>query len=78
MEIDEANDRFGFAIKSDHYTTVGGFVFGALGRLPKLGDRVPLKDATLEVIAMEERRVGTLRIWPGAPTAKERGRSEQA
>jgi CBS domain containing-hemolysin-like protein len=78
MEIDEANERFGFAIKSAHYTTVGGFVFGALGRLPRLGDRVQLKDATLEVIAMEERRIGTLRIWPEAPGAKERGRSERA
>ena len=71
MEIDEANERFGLSIESDHYTTVGGHVFGELGRLPRVGDRVQLKNATLEVIGMEERRVGTLRVWPGTMPAKE-------
>lgn len=64
MEIDEANERFGLGIPSDSYTTVGGYVFGTLGRLPRVGDRVPLDKATLEVAEMEERRVGTLRILP--------------
>lgn len=67
MEIDEANERFHFDIHSDHYTTVGGYVFGALGRLPRVGDRVPLKAATLEVVEMDDRRVGALRILPTAP-----------
>jgi CBS domain containing-hemolysin-like protein len=67
MEIDEANERFDFGIDSDHYTTVGGYVFGALGRLPRIGDRVPVKNAVLEVMEMDERRVGDLRIRPGAP-----------
>ncbi len=71
MEIDEANERFGLSIESDHYTTVGGHVFGELGRLPRVGDKVQLKDATLEVIEMEERRVGTLRVWRGTMQAKE-------
>jgi CBS domain containing-hemolysin-like protein len=62
MEIDEANERFGFRIDSDHYTTVGGYVFGVLGRLPKVGDRVSVTDSVLEVIEMDERRVGLLRI----------------
>ena len=64
MEIDEANERFGFRIDSNHYTTVGGYVFGVLGQLPKVGDRVSVKSGTLEVIEMDERRVGVLRIRP--------------
>ncbi len=64
MEIDEANERFSFEIDSDHYTTVGGYVFGALGRLPRIGDRVSVKNTTLEVIEMDDRRVGVLRIRP--------------
>lgn len=62
MEIDEANERFGFSIVSADYTTVGGHVFGVLGRLPRVGDQVPAGTATLEVITMEDRRVGTLRV----------------
>ena len=69
MEIDEANERFGFEINSDHYTTVGGYVFGALGRLPRVDDRVSVKNGTLEVIEMDDRRVGVLRIRPGVDEA---------
>ena len=64
MEIDEANERFGFRIDSDHYTTVGGYVFGVLERLPKVGDRVSVTNSVLEVIEMDGRRVGVLRIRP--------------
>lgn len=64
MEIDEANERFGFTISSKDYTTVGGYVFGVLGRLPRVGDRVSVGPATLEVVAMEDRRVGSLRVHP--------------
>jgi len=71
MEIDEANERFGFEIDSDHYTTVGGYVFGALGRLPRVGDRISVKNSTLEVIEMDERRVGMLRIRPAVDEAKD-------
>ncbi len=71
MEIDEANERFGFEIDSDHYTTVGGYVFGALGHLPRVGDRISVKNSTLEVIEMDERRVGMLRIRPAVDEAKD-------
>ena len=71
MEIDEANERFGFEIDSDHYTTVGGYVFGALGHLPRVGDRISVKNGTLEVIEMDERRVGMLRIRPAVDEAKD-------
>ncbi len=62
MEIDEANERFGFSIESEDYVTVGGYVFGVLGRLPRVGDQVSVGTVILEVVGMEDRRVGSLRI----------------
>ena len=44
------------------YTTIGGVVFGTLGRLPKPGDRVELSGASFEVVEMEGRRVGRVRV----------------
>src|SRR2546422_7632645 len=40
------------------YTTIGGLLFGRLGRLPKVGDRVNLQGATFEILEMDGRRVG--------------------
>ena len=62
MEIDEANERFGFSVASKDYTTVGGYVFGVLGRLPRVGDQVSVGTTTLEVVTMDDRRVGSLRV----------------
>ena len=57
-------------VRSDHrlgipegdWTTLGGFVFGSLGRLPKVGDRVSYPGGELEVVAMDGRRVAALRV----------------
>ncbi len=57
-------------VRSDHklpipdgdWTTLGGYTFGALGRLPRVGDRVGYPGGELEVVAMDGRRVAALRI----------------
>ena len=38
--VDEFNERFGTHLDDEDYVTVGGVVFGALGRAPVAGDRV--------------------------------------
>jgi CBS domain containing-hemolysin-like protein len=62
VEIREANHALGLALDDSEYTTVGGLVFGALGRLPRPGDRVALGGATFEILEMEGRRVGKVRL----------------
>lgn len=67
MDIAQANERYKLGLSDEQYQTVGGFVFGNLGRLPHPGDRVPLKTATLEVVEMEGRRVKRLKLVPTPP-----------
>jgi len=62
MPITEFNSRFDVKIDDTDYTTIGGYVFGELGRLPRPGDRVSAGALLLEVAAMDGRRVDTLRI----------------
>jgi len=52
------------------YNTIGGYVFGQIGRLPRPGDRVPIGTRTLEVVDMEGRRVRTLRLHAPKPEAE--------
>ncbi len=56
--ISDVNQRLGLTLAEDDYTTLGGYLFGSLGRLPKVGDRVEVEGGTFEVTAMEGRRVG--------------------
>ena len=72
LELAEANQRFALDIRDEDYQTLGGWVFGKLGRLPKKGDSVPVKGGTLEVVEMKGRRVGRLRLVTG-PTPPRNG-----
>jgi CBS domain containing-hemolysin-like protein len=52
---------------SDAYNSVGGFVFGELGRLPKRGDMVRSNDYSLRVESVRENRIEAVRIRDHKP-----------
>jgi CBS domain containing-hemolysin-like protein len=58
LTLDEVNARCGLSLASADYTTLGGYLFGKLGRLPKAGDRVAVDGGAFEITAMDGRRVG--------------------
>jgi CBS domain containing-hemolysin-like protein len=62
LTLDEVNARSGLAISSDDYTTLGGYLFGKLGRLPKVGDLIPVDGGHFEIVTMDGRRVGDVRF----------------
>ena len=55
--IDDFNERFGKHLPVDDYHTVGGFVFGELGRVPVVGDTVLFDGAQFEVSAADGPRI---------------------
>jgi CBS domain containing-hemolysin-like protein len=60
--ISDVNERHGLTVPDEDYTTIGGFVFGTLGRLPAVGDRVTVEGAVFTVREMEGRRIETLAL----------------
>ncbi len=62
MTISDFNTRFDAELDDTDYTTVGGFLFGQLGRLPKAGDRVSEATHIFEIMSMEGRRVDQVRV----------------
>ena len=61
-EIGDVNAQHGLHIPDDDYTTVGGYVFGLIGRLPQPGDRVSGGGATWTVRDMDGRRIALLEM----------------
>jgi CBS domain containing-hemolysin-like protein len=51
-------------VDSDAYTSVGGYVFGQLGRLPKRGDMITANGYRIRVESVRENRVDAVRIQP--------------
>ena len=60
--IGELNERFGLEVPDDEFMTIGGFIFGALGRVPMPGDRITASHAVFTVRAMQGRRIETLAV----------------
>ena len=60
--IGELNERFGLDVPEDDATTIGGYVFGVLGRLPQNGDRVIAGGAVFTVREMDGRKIDSLAV----------------
>jgi CBS domain containing-hemolysin-like protein len=57
-------DDYGLHLQadSDAYNSVGGYVFGVLGRLPKRGDTVQADGYSIRVESVRENRIEAVRI----------------
>ncbi|MDX6601137.1 MAG: magnesium and cobalt exporter, family [Solirubrobacterales bacterium] len=49
-------------VDTDAYNSIGGYVFGELGRLPKRGDSITVNGYTIRVEAVRENRIEAVRI----------------
>jgi putative hemolysin len=60
--IDDFNERFNVDLPVEDYHTVGGFVFGQLGRAPERGDDVSYDGMRFDVIDVEGSRINRLAV----------------
>src|SRR6218665_476802 len=63
LRPDELLERTGIRVpEDDDYETVAGFIMAHLGRLPMVGDDVPLAEGTLRVQRLDGRRIDCERV----------------
>jgi CBS domain containing-hemolysin-like protein len=62
VAIGEVNERFGLELPEEDFDTIGGFVFGELGRMPVAGDQVLVPGGRLVVDETLDRRVTRVRL----------------
>jgi CBS domain containing-hemolysin-like protein len=61
-EIEVLNKQLDLSIDGGEHQTIGGLVFGALGRLPNTGDQVQQDGVVLEVLEMDKLRVDKVKL----------------
>jgi CBS domain containing-hemolysin-like protein len=70
MSLVDVRSDYELEIPDGEWNTLGGYVFGELGRLARMGDRVRFPGGEFEVVAMDGRRVAAVRvILAGTPAA---------
>lgn len=77
--IFDVNEHFGLSLPERDYDTIGGFIFGELGRVPVAGDLVEIPGAReLRVQEVEERRVTRVLLVPLATQRDDGGPEPEA
>lgn len=67
FDIDELNERYKLSIPDEEFKTVGGFVFGLLGREPREGDQAEFEDLVFTVLEMDGHRIDRVELLSPAP-----------
>jgi CBS domain containing-hemolysin-like protein len=60
--IDDFNEQFGRSLPIEDFHTIGGFVFGMLGRAPEPGDEVEFDGCRFKVLEVEGSRIERLEV----------------
>jgi putative hemolysin len=62
VSLDDLRERLGLRLEEEPYDTVGGLVFGRLGRLAEVGDTVDVEGYRFQVTTVDGRRVSQVRV----------------
>jgi putative hemolysin len=62
LSIDDANEQLGLGLPGEEYETIGGFVFGQLGRLPEVGEVLQYGSFDLIVQETDGGRIAKIRL----------------
>lgn len=62
LTIADFNSRFEVELEDADYTTLGGYLFGQLGRLPQEGDHIRAAGLDFQIVSMAGRRVDQIRV----------------
>ncbi|MDJ0624906.1 MAG: hemolysin family protein [Candidatus Caenarcaniphilales bacterium] len=64
VPINDVNQQIDFDLTDEHFDTIGGFVFGLIGREPKIGDEVIHNQWSFKVEKADERNIKQVRVFP--------------
>ena len=67
MDIEDINERYDLDIPNEDFQTIGGYVFGLLGREPEIGDKVEDRNLSFEVIELDGIRISRVIMRKDTP-----------
>lgn len=65
MKLNDFDNLTNFGIEDSRMTTIGGYSFRLLDRLPMVGDRVNSEDIIIQIVEMDDHRIARVRVAKG-------------
>lgn len=63
MDIEEINERYDLDIPTEEFQTIGGYIFGKLGRVPVPNDEIKVGDITFTIDSMDGHKIEYIRFY---------------
>ena len=60
--IDEINELVGVELDDEEFHTIGGFIFGLFGHLPKVGEQLRYHDLRFLILEMEGKKIEKIKV----------------
>ncbi len=76
INIDDINEKFDLDIPNEDFQTLGGYVFGLLGREPEIADKVEDRNLSFEVIELDGIRISRVIMRKDTPFVETEPKSE--
>ncbi|MBE7704846.1 MAG: cation diffusion facilitator family transporter [Cyanobacteria bacterium SIG29] len=76
MDIEDINEKYDLDIPNEDFQTLGGYVFGLLGREPEIGDKVEDRNLSFEVIELDGIRISRVIMKKDTPFADKEEKEE--
>ena len=70
MGLEDLSEALSYQFESEDAESLGGLVLSLAGKIPQDGEKFSYGDWTIEVMEMEDRRIKSLRLIPGASLDK--------
>ena len=67
INIEDINEKYDLDIPNEDFQTLGGYVFGLLGREPEVGDKVEDRNLSFEVIELDGIRISRVIMKKDTP-----------
>jgi hypothetical protein len=65
MKLNDFDNLTNFGIEDPRMTTIAGFAFRLLDRLPREGDKVEFEDIIIQILEMDDHRISRVRVAKG-------------
>ena len=76
IDIEDINKKFDLDIPNEDFQTLGGYVFGLLGREPEIGDKVEDRNLVFEVIELDGIKISRVIMRKDTPFANKEQQTE--
>jgi CBS domain containing-hemolysin-like protein len=71
IDLDDFNEILESDLPTDEADTLGGFIYSHVGRIPKTGESIQLRDVTLKIEQIINRRIRKVRVIRTEPHTQE-------